>query len=106
MGALNVGQGFEFSCPVRPSRTAGTVWLCDPSFLSFTPLIAVIFVLPPEFLFLGSCFLLAACESSRGSALLALSLMTRPSLCEIAAAQLTFYETRYTRIKVHVHSTI
>ena len=90
MEALNVGQGFEFSCPVRPNRTAGAVWLGDLSFLSFLPLIAVIFVLPPEFLFLGSCFLLAACQSSRGSALLPLDLMTRPSLCGIAAAQLTF----------------
>ena len=92
MGTLNVGQGFEFSCPVRSSRTADAVWLCDPSFLSFPPLTAVIFVLPPEFLFLESCFLSAACESSRGSALLSLYLMTRPSLygINIAAAQLTF----------------
>ena len=57
---------------------------------SFPPLTAVIFVLPPEFLFLGSCFLLAACEFSRGYALLRLDLMTRPSLSGIAAAQLTF----------------
>ena len=90
MESLNVGQGFEFSCPVCPSRTAGAVWLGDPSFLSFPPLTAVIFVLPPKFLFLGSCFLLAAGEFSRGYALLRLDLMTRPSLSGIAAAQLTF----------------